>query len=67
MCAYANAGKAAVVHVLAMVLAVGDFTLDSGVGGAVAPVIGTTLGHIRFLLPMIKMGLSPGSSLSGGS
>jgi len=43
--AHLDGGQTAVVHVLAVVGAVGDGTLDGSVGGAGAPVVGTSSVH----------------------
>ena len=45
MGAHLDGAEAAVVHVLAVVSAVGDGTLDGRVGGAAAPVVGTSAIH----------------------
>ena len=45
MGAHLNGGQAAVVHVLSVVGAVGDGALDGSVGGAGAPVVGTSSVH----------------------
>ena len=44
-----NGAQAAVIHITAVMGAAGDGTLDGGVGGAGAPIVGT-IGH-RFLPP----------------
>ena len=44
-----NGAQAAVIHLTAVMGAAGDGTLDGGVGGAGAPIVGT-IGH-RFLPP----------------
>ena len=45
MGAHLNGGQTAVVHVLAVVGAVGDGSLDGRIGGAGAPVVGTGSVH----------------------
>ena len=45
MGAHLNGAETAVVHVLAVVGAVGDGALDGSVGGAGAPVVGTSSVH----------------------